>query len=168
MSNFPSNANGFYFWFVYLFIFWWPFITQKEQKKQLIFASSISLLACLWTTQGMNWPNVRRSVSTTNPGEPTAYWGHDFCGQNSCLSLCLWNTGPFGTQPVFGASLLAQMVKNLPAMWEIRARFLGRKDPLEKEKATYSSILAWTLSWTDDPGQATVNGVTKSQTRLSD
>ena len=69
---------------------------------------------------------------------------------------------------MFGASLLAQMVKNLPAMWEIRARFLGRKDPLEKDKATYSSILAWTLSWTEEPGQATVNGVTKSQTRLSD
>ena len=69
---------------------------------------------------------------------------------------------------MFGTSLVAQMVKNLPAMWEIWVQFLGRKDPLEKEKATCSSILAWRLSWTEEPGQATVNGVTKSQTGLSD
>ena len=137
----------------FFFFFRWPFITQNEQKRQLIFANSLSLLACLWTTaQGMNWPIEKRSVSTTNPAGPTAYRGHDFCGQNSCLSLCLWNTGTFGTQPVFGASLVAQMINNLPVIWETWAKFLGRKDPLEKEKATHSSILAWRLSWTEEPG----------------
>ena len=40
------------------------------------------------------------------------------------------------------SSLVAQMVQNLPAMWETRVQFLGRKDPLEKEMATHSSILA--------------------------
>ena len=39
-------------------------------------------------------------------------------------------------------------VKNPPAMWEIWVRSLGWEDPLEKEKATYSSILAWRISWT--------------------
>ena len=44
------------------------------------------------------------------------------------------------------------MVKNLPAMQETRDRFLVGKDPLEKERATHSSILAWRIPWTEAPG----------------
>ena len=46
------------------------------------------------------------------------------------------------------ASLVAQLVKNLPAMRETWVRSLGWEDPLEKGKATHSSILAWRISWT--------------------
>ena len=46
------------------------------------------------------------------------------------------------------ASLVAHLVKNLPAMWETWVRSLGWKDPLEKGKATHSSILAWRIPWT--------------------
>ena len=46
------------------------------------------------------------------------------------------------------ASPVAQLVKNLPAMWETWVQSLGLEDPLEKEKATHSSILAWRISWT--------------------
>ena len=46
------------------------------------------------------------------------------------------------------ASLVAQLVKNLPAMWEIWVRALGWVDHLEKGKATHSSILAWRIPWT--------------------
>ena len=46
------------------------------------------------------------------------------------------------------ASLVAQLIKNLPAMWETWVRSLGWKDPLEKGKATLSSILAWKIPWT--------------------
>ena len=53
---------------------------------------------------------------------------------------------------MFKASLVAQMVKNLPAMREICVRSLGGQDPLEKEMATNSSILAWRIPWTKDPG----------------
>ena len=49
-------------------------------------------------------------------------------------------------------SLVAQSVKNLPAVQETRVQFLGREDPLEKEMATHSSILAWKISWTEEPG----------------
>ena len=49
------------------------------------------------------------------------------------------------------ASLIAQLVKNLPAMQETQVRCLGRKDPLEKEMATHSSILAWRIPWTEEP-----------------
>ena len=44
------------------------------------------------------------------------------------------------------------MVKNLPAMQETRVQFLGGEDPLEKEMATHSSILAWRIPWTKEPG----------------
>ena len=50
------------------------------------------------------------------------------------------------------ASLVAQMVKKLPAMWEASVRSLGWEDPLEKEMATHSSILAWIIPWTEEPG----------------
>ena len=50
--------------------------------------------------------------------------------------------------PLFGASLIAQLVKNPPAMQKTLVQFLGRKDPLEKGKVTHSSILAWRMPWT--------------------
>ena len=62
---------------------------------------------------------------------------------------------------------MAQEVKNLPAVQETRVRSLGREDPLEEEMATHSSILAWKNPMDRDACQATVPGVTKSQTRLS-
>ena len=46
------------------------------------------------------------------------------------------------------ASLVAQLVKNLPAVWETRVQSLCREDPLKKGKATHSSILAWRIPWT--------------------
>ena len=45
-------------------------------------------------------------------------------------------------------SLVAQLIKNPPEMWEARVRFLGWEDPLEKGKVTHSSILAWRIPWT--------------------
>ena len=49
--------------------------------------------------------------------------------------------------------LLAQMVKNLPAMRETQVRSLGWEDLLEKEMLTHSSILAWEILWTEEPGR---------------
>ena len=50
------------------------------------------------------------------------------------------------------ASLVAQAVKNLPAMQKARVPSLGQEDPLEKGMATHSSILAWRIPWTEEPG----------------
>ena len=50
------------------------------------------------------------------------------------------------------SSLVAQTVEHLPAMWETQVRSLSQKDPLEKELATHSSILAWKIPWTEEPG----------------
>ena len=69
------------------------------------------------------------------------------------------------------ASLVAQLVKNLPAMRETWVRFLGWEDPLEEGLATqnkYSSILAWRIPMDRGAWWATVHGVAKSQTRLRD
>ena len=65
-----------------------------------------------------------------------------------------------------GASLVAQMVKNLPEIRETWLGSLGWEDPLEEGMATRSSILAWRIPWTEEPG-ATVHEVTKSRTCLS-
>ena len=51
------------------------------------------------------------------------------------------------------ASLLAQMVKHLPTMWETWVQTLGPEGLLEKEMATHSSILAWKIPWTEEPGR---------------
>ena len=47
---------------------------------------------------------------------------------------------------------MAQMVNNMPAMQETPIRFLGQEDPLEREIATHSSVLAWKIPWTEEPG----------------
>ena len=60
------------------------------------------------------------------------------------------------------AFLVAQAIKRLPAMQETWVWSLGREDPLEKEMATHSSILAWRIPWTEEPGR-----LTQSRTRLS-
>ena len=53
---------------------------------------------------------------------------------------------------LYWASLVAHTVKNLPAVQETQFRFLGREDPLEKEMATHSNILAWGILRTEEPG----------------
>ena len=60
------------------------------------------------------------------------------------------------------------MVKNLPAMREIQAQSPNQEDTLEEGMATHSSILAWRIPWTEEPGGLQSTGVTKSRTQLSD
>ena len=62
--------------------------------------------------------------------------------------------------------MVAQMVKSLPAVQEIQVQSLGREDPLEKETATHSSILAWKIPWMEEPGRLE-SMASQRQTRLS-
>ena len=57
------------------------------------------------------------------------------------------------------ASLVAQTVKNLPATWETQVRSLGQEDPLEEGMATHSSVLAWRIPWTEEPGRLQSTGL---------
>ena len=70
----------------------------------------------------------------------------------------------------YWASLVAQVVRNLPAKEKTRVGSLGQEDPLEESMLTHSSILAWRISWTEEPCwlQSKATGVAKSQTQLSD
>ena len=90
----------------------------------------------------------------------TIIWKHQFFSAQPSLwsnsHICIWLL-----EKPQGASLVAQLVKNPPTMWEMSVRSLGWEDPLEKEKATLFSILAWRIPWT-------VHGVAKSPTWLSD
>ena len=61
-----------------------------------------------------------------------------------CLAL-------YGSMAHLGASLVAQLVKNLPAVQETWVRSLDQEDPLEKEMTIHSSILTWKISWTEEP-----------------
>ena len=66
---------------------------------------------------------------------------HDFCHKLSGILLTMYL-----------ASLVAQMIKNLPAVQKTSVQSLGWEDPLERGKATHSSILAWRIPWTEEPG----------------
>ena len=79
--------------------------------------------------------------------------------------------GQEGGAPTIGlvsslASLVAQLVKNLPEMQETWVQFLGREDPVEKEMATHSSILPGESPWTEEPGRLRPWG-RRSRTQLS-
>ena len=62
------------------------------------------------------------------------------------------------------ASLIAQLVNHLPAMQETWVQFLGQEDPLEKEMATHSSVLAWAILCTEEPGRLQSMGLQESDT----
>ena len=85
--------------------------------------------------------------------KPALCWGRD----KLCSKLMLNNLVSMGEKcemeplPLTMASLVAQMVKSLPAVQETQVWSLGQEDPLEKGMATPSSSLAWKISWTEEP-----------------
>ena len=83
---------------------------------------------------------------------------------NNLLSGCSVAKVVEGCSAVFGASLIAQSVKKLPAISETLVRSLGQEDPLEKEMATHSSLLAWRIPCTEEPGRLQSMGSQESDT----
>ena len=93
-----------------------------------VFISSKNFLVLFWSSSHLHLPTSRQSLSVTR-----------VCvAKNLCL--------------IFWASLVAQIVKNLPEMRETWIWSLDWEDPLEEGKATHSSILAWRIPWTEEPG----------------
>ena len=78
----------------------------------------------------------------------------------------LWTFASFGLSPPTrtGASLVAQLVKDLPTMQETWVQSLGQEDPLEKETGTHSSILTWRMPWTQEPGRLQSMGLQELDT----
>ena len=95
-------------------------------------------------------PGLERS-----PGEGNSY-ALQYSGLESSLDCIVHGVTKSHTRLSefhFEASLIAQSVKNMPAVQETRVRFLRWEDPLEKEMATHSSILVWTVPWIEEPGR---------------
>ena len=78
-----------------------------------------------------------------------------------CSSNLFYLAGPELCPFIINQSLVGQRVKRLPAMRETRVQSLGREDPLEKAMATHSSILAWRIPWTEEPGRLQSTGSQK-------
>ena len=105
---------------------------EDPLEKEMVTHSSI----LAWRIPWMEKPGRLQTMGSQRVG-------HDWA-----TSLSLSFTMNMGVHVSFWASLVAQLVKNPPAMWKTWVRSLGQKDPLEKGKATHSSILAWRIPWT--------------------
>ena len=115
---------------------------------------------CLRAVVPKGWPmGFRRSIGKSARSKLFSSWHWDICYLLSFTVLTF--TGMMQKQIAFAncwcltsyrPSLVAQMVKNLPAMQETQVRSLGWDDNVEKGMATHSSILAWRIPWTEEPG----------------
>ena len=94
--------------------------------------------------EGLPWW-LRQKESTCNAGDPSL-----IPGSGEGISYPLQYSW---------ASVAAQMVKNPSAVWETWVRSLGWEDPLQKGMVTHSSILAWRIPWTEEPGRLQARGV---------
>ena len=88
--------------------------------------------------------------------------------RNSTFKEWNWLCGSSDRVIPMWTSLVIHVVKNLPAMWETQVQFPGREDPLEKGMAIHSSILAWSIPWTEDlaaysPWGCKESGMTEKQ-----
>ena len=104
------------------------------------FIKSLAFLLKLWII----FPYLCGTMTTSVKHGPFSYLKWQ-CSTK--LHLCLW---------LFCQSPSGSVVKNLPTVWELQETwvlFLGREDPLEEGTATHSSILAWRIPWTEDPGR---------------
>ena len=109
---------------------------------------------------GHHWLNGHESEQTPGDGE----------GQGSLVCCSPWGrkgsdtTERLNNTQDIQTSLVAQAVKNLPAMQETWVWSLGQEDTLEKGMASHSSIVAWKIPWTNEPGQLQSTGCTESDT----
>ena len=98
------------------------------------------LLTMLLTVWGLSSPPRDDPMPPVLEAQSLNHWTIREVSKVTCI--CAW-----------WASLVAQLVKNLPAMRETWVRSLGWEDPLAKGKATYSSVLAWRIPWAEEPGK---------------
>ena len=133
-------------------------VYSKELKtglKQILVHQCTKFIAALFTIEkSWKWPSVHQHIKK-----------HTICG-----IYMQWNIISHKKNSdvlIHATTLLAQLVKNLPAVQETWVRSLGWEDLLEEEMATHSSILAWKISWTEEPGGLQSMGL-QSRAQLSD
>ena len=131
--------------------------TFREKMKWMLQWPPICtrILMCMWNLwdgvkmqiliEGGIWDSSQASLIDQLVKNPPAM--EETPVQDSWIRKIPWRRDRLPT-PVFLAFLVAQLVKNSPAMWETWVRSLGWEDPLQKGRATNSSILAWRIPWT--------------------
>ena len=131
----------------------WSLCWEGPLQKGMATHSSIFTWEIPWTEE----PDRLQSIGLQSQTQPS--WASLIA---QLVKKCACNTGDPGSIPGLGistegigyslqyswASLVAQLVKNPPAMWDTRLQSLGWEGPLEKGKATHSSIPAWRIPWT--------------------
>ena len=136
----------------------------KKTDKYWWECGEIRTLAFCWWDCTIVWKTVREFLKNLNTESP-----HDLATVLLEYAQEIWKHSLHKNlyQNVHSNSLVTQLVENLPAVQETWVRSLGWEDPLEKEMATHSSVLAWKIM---DRGawRATFHGVPKSRARLSD
>ena len=151
----------------------WIFIQRQWKNLKRYSGIIVQLLSCVWlfATHGLQHsrspcplpsPEVCPSLCPLHgwchPASSSSYTLFFFCPQSFPASRTfpmslLFASGDQNTGASTWASLVAQSVKNLPAMWQTWVWSLGWEDPLERGMATYSNILAWRIPWIEDPGR---------------
>ena len=115
-----------------------------EDEISLIHQKQVLVSAHHWVSSaGRGAPSFLRGQTQETPKDPLTR-PQSFLQPHCCAFNCAERAAP--------TPLVAQMVRNLPALQETQVRSLGREDALEKEMAAHSSILAWRIPWTEEPG----------------
>ena len=146
-----------------------PSVTQETRSWH--FLTALSADSCLGSVNGRHWGKTGKQkaekIILPCVWKCLMPWQQQW--QHVCVSgfLLRQQSLMYNSKGSFRASLMAPMVKCLPAMRETRVRSLGQEDPLEKEMAIHSSTLAWKIPWMDEPGRLQSMG-SQSRTRLSD
>ena len=111
-------------------------------------------------TMSQAWPTVRSPQTRTGPvcPRPLVSWEPSKAGARAMNTAgdtedALKTFKRKDYTECASAFLVAQTVKTLPAVWETRVQSLDLEDPLEKQMATHSCVLAWKIPWTEEPGR---------------
>ena len=119
---------------------------ESDTTERLYFHFS---LLCIGEGNG----NPLQCSCLENPRDGGAWWAAVYGVAQSQTQLKRLSSSSSSSRLFYSrASLVAQRLKRLPPMWETQVQSLGREDPLEEEMATHSSVLAWRIPWTGEPG----------------
>ena len=124
---------------------------QSKDNESTCNAGDLSLIRGLGRSPGRGHGNPLQYSCLENAHEQRRLAGYIVHGVAKSQTR-LGDQVQHSTRTLRGASLVAQMLKNLPAMQETQVLSLGREDPLEKGISTHSSVLAWKIPWTEEPG----------------
>ena len=142
-------------WFIYTIGY---YAAIKKNKLLTHKTSWIPLIDMLWHQRSQDWLMLEEVRIARLPPECGWLLAEKWEDKDYFWVLNMFILIWMVIEWVYTNTPVAQRLKCLPAMWEIWVRSLGWEDPLEKEMATHSSILAWRIPWTEEPGRLQSTG----------